>query len=534
MAETVAREDIMRRLTQVILKINDLERFLSAITQMVVEAFAVKWVTLSLLDEATGQYILKASSKSSEEMPEDIEEGKKDNAASWLKERQKVLSRRLVDEFGKQMDPELIEELNKIDTSVSMPLFIDDQLIGVLNLGTKANNRTFTKKDLESLSELAQLFASLIYQAIYHHRLLEQRLHHQNILDNLVSGIVAIDPEDKITVFNRTAEKILGFKAEQVLDKDVRMLQANLAQLLLDTLHTAKPYRREELYVLPENTLIGVSTSQFFDEAGELLGACMVFSSISEVKKKEQVVRRRNLEKYWSSVANSLAHEVKNSIVATKAFTELFPDKHDDAEFRQSLYSMLKRDMEKLDKFSDKVLNFAQAQELVMQPCQITDIMNAAIDSALEEKDIGEVSIEKKYTHDLKPLSGDYHQLKETFLHLVSNALEAMDKKGTLTISIEQEQDSEMLSYNLPQTPRNLPEGEIIVVKIADTGCGILPQHMSLLFDPFYSTKAGKTGLGLAFARKVIERHHGIISAQSKPNKGSTFWVCLPVDPEAK
>ena len=529
MSISVARRNFMRKLAQVILKMDDLDRFLNSLTEMAAEVFEVKWVTLSLLDEASGQYTLKASSPKGEVIGQDRKIANRDSAVSWLRDRQKILSRRLLDEFGSQMAPELRDELNKTDTFVSMPLFVSKRLIGVLNLGAKDSNEHFTKEDLNLLSELEELIAATVNQAVYHHKIAEQRLHHQNILDNLVSGIIAIDPEEKITVFNRAAEKILKFKSEEVLDKDVRILQANLANLLLDTLHKGKPYHREELYVLPENTLIGVSTSQFYDAKGELLGACMVFSNLVEIKKKQRLERRKNLDIYWSNLANSLAHEVKNSIVATKIFTEMFPEKYEDAEFKGNLYSTLKRDMEKLDKFSDKILNFAQSQELIIQSCQIDELIDAAINSALQDKDFGEITFKKKYTENLKPLPGDYHQLKEAFTEVISNALEAMGGKGKLSISITQENNPKMLTHNLPEAIEELPAAEAIVVKITNTGCGILPKDLPYLFDPFFTTKEARSGLGLASARKIIERHRGIIRAESKPGEGSTFWICLPV-----
>ena len=530
----VAKQDFMKKFAQVILKMDDLDKFLSSLTQMVAEAFEVVWATLSLRDEDLGKYILKASSQRMQDVEENIEAARIDDADSWLKERQRILSRRLLDEIGSQMAPELKNELNKPDTFVSMPLFAGEQLIGVLNLGAKADNEDFSKEELELLSELAQLFAPIVERALHHHRIKEQRLHYQNILDNLVSGIVAIDPEDKITVFNRTAERILKYRAEQqVLGKDARILQANLANLLLDTLHKGKSYRREELLILPENTLIGVSTSQFYDARGKLLGACMVFSALSEIKRRERATRQQDLDNYWSNVANSLAQEVKNSIVATKVYAEMFPKKYEDAEFRWNLYSTLRRDMGKLDNFTEKVLNFAQTQQLSMQSCEIDKVVDAAINSALQDRDIGEIAFEKRYSQNLASLKGDYHQLKGAFAQIINNALEAMGKKGTLSISIEEESSPQMLTYNLSEAVvKELPVGSIVVVKITDSGCGISAQDMPHLFDPFFTTKEARTGLGLASARKVIQRHQGAIRAESKSSEGSTFWIVLPISSE--
>lgn len=528
MSTQVIKRDFAKRLAQVVLKMDDLDKFFNSLTEMVVEVFGVAWATLSLLDDS-GEYKLKSSSQHKEYVGENGQASRTGGTPSWLKDRQKVLIQRLLDEFGSRMTPQLREELSQTDTAVSMPLFAGEKLVGVLNLGAKVDSTSLSREDIGTLSEFAQLIASIIDQAVARHTVSEQRLHHQNILDNLVSGIVAIDPEEKITVFNRAAERILKLNSSDVLGQRVHLLQRNLANLLLATLHKGKSFRRQELYVQPENSLIGVSTCQFYDTKGNLLGACMVFSGLSEIKKGEDARRQETLEAYWSNVANTLAHEVKNSIVATKVFTEMFPQKYEDAEFRWTLYSTLKRDMDKLDKFSEKVLNFAQMQDFVLQPCQIDKVMDVAINSVFQEKDVSGISFEKSYDPGLKPLSADYHQLKEAFAQIITNALEVMGKRGKLSISAKQESGPEMLIYDLPEVTKELPAGELVVIKITDTGCGISPEVLPYLFDPFFTTKEGRTGLGLSCARKIVQRHQGLIKVESQPGEGSTFWILLPV-----
>jgi signal transduction histidine kinase len=519
------RGNLSRKLAQAVLQLGDLDAFLNSLLKILADSFGVSRITLSLLDEARGQYRPKAS------FP-------KDNGRSsagiisknnWLQQRQRVVSLRLLDEFGCQMSPELKRELTDPGTFVSLPLFAGEELVAILNLGPKVNRADFSKKDLNIFSELTELLAALIHQAVSHHNLREQKLHQQRILDNLVSGIIAVDPANKITVFNRAAERILKVKSAQVLGKDVHLLQANLVNLLLDTLHKGKSYHREELRVLPENTLIGVSTSQFYGARGRLFGACMIFNNLTVVKKKERASRQENLNAYWSNVASSLANKVKDSIVAAKVFTEMFPQKYDDAEFRWSLYSALKRDMQKLDNFSEKLLNFTRKPQLLIQPCRMDELIDAAVKSALKARGVGKITLEKRYADDITAISGDYHQLQEAFTCIIRNALEVMGKKGKLTISIEEETGPEMLTYSLPEAVNELPAGDIIVVKITDTGYGILPEDLPYLFDPFFTRKEASAGLGLSYARKIVEMHRGTIRAESKAGKGSTFWVCLPV-----
>jgi signal transduction histidine kinase/uncharacterized protein YigA (DUF484 family) len=534
MGAAFSKRELVRKLTQVIFKMDNLEEFLNTLTKMLAEVFEVIWVSVSVFSQAGNRNMIKATYQRQEYVGFKKGVTRADSSAFWFKDRQRLISRRLLDEFGSQINAELKYELNKEDTFISQPLFAGEKLIGVLNLGEKTNNQVFNKDDLTILSEIGELIAGIVNQAVNYCNVSEQKLHHQNILDNLVSGIIAIDPHEKITVFNRAAKKILKLNSDHVLGKDVHILQADLVKLLLDTLHEGASYHREEVYVVPENILIGVSTSQFYNEQGELSGACMVFSGLSEVKKKEKLLRQQNLNAYWANVANSLAHEVKNSITATKAFTEMFPKKYEDEEFRLSLYSTLKRDMEELDRFSEHLLNFAQSQKLFIQPCRIDEIVEEAIASVVEGRDIGEIVVEKRFSQNLQLLPADYHRLKEAFSCIINNALEAMSKKGRLIISIESKANPEELAFDMPELTNELPQAEVIVVKIADTGSGILPQDLPYLFDPFFTTKTGRAGLGLSTARKIIESHQGVINVQSQPNEGSLFCVCLPLEYKGK
>ncbi|MFH1245707.1 MAG: ATP-binding protein [Candidatus Omnitrophota bacterium] len=361
-------------------------------------------------------------------------------------------------------------------------------------------------------------------------------LHHQNILNNLASGIIAINIENKITVFNHSAEKILNFKSEEILGKHVRALSANMADLLLDTLHRDKSYHRKKLYILPDRTLIGLSTSKIYDLNSALLGASMVFNSLSDSKKEKNILRQ-DIDAYWLNIANSMAHGIKNSLVATKVLMEMFLKKHQDSEYRKQLYSVINRDVQKLDNFSEGLLSFAQNRQLIVQPCRIDEILNAAVLDSFKHHPAKEITVEKCYTQ-VPSVPGDYHQLKEAFSAIIENAIEATDKQGKLRISIEQKGKVDITKIsdagfsgiaNNRQLTRQLPTASSILIKITDTGCGIPPQNLPYLFNPFFTTKEGKRGLGLAITQKIIEKHQGHISIESKTGEGTAVLIHLPV-----
>lgn len=362
--------------------------------------------------------------------------------------------------------------------------------------------------------------------------------HHQNILNNLVSGIIVINAEDEIIVFNRAAEQILKSKSAEILGKPVRALSNSLAGPLLDTLHSGKSYHRKRLYVLPEKTLIGLSTSRIYDLDSKLSGAAMVFNSLSRASKQEEMPQQENAA-YWRSIANAMAHGIKNSLVATKVLMEMFPEKHQDSEYRKQLYSAINRDVQKLDEFSEGLLSFAQNKQLTMQICRIDEVANAALADVFNHLPDKEITVEKRYAQ-VPALMGDYQQLKEAFYVIIENAIEAIVKKGKLYISIEIAEVPVRAFSAVPDSgrlPGQFPPGRVsarqaassIIIRIADTGRGIPPENLPDLFNPFFTTKEGKSGLGLCIAQKIIERHRGHIRIESKTGEGTVVMIYLPV-----
>jgi signal transduction histidine kinase len=118
-------------------------------------------------------------------------------------------------------------------------------------------------------------------------------------------------------------------------------------------------------------------------------------------------------------------------------------------------------------------------------------------------------------------VQGDDYQLQQAFVNLLLNALEATGPDGTLTVMTE-------IAAGGGQSPAHLRSSRQIQITIADNGEGIAPEHLDRLFEPFFTTKAEGTGLGLPITRRIIEDHHGTVTVQSRPKKGTTFRIILP------
>jgi signal transduction histidine kinase len=215
----------------------------------------------------------------------------------------------------------------------------------------------------------------------------------------------------------------------------------------------------------------------------------------------------------------SMAHEIKNALVAGKTFVEMLLENHKDTE----LAGTVRRELDRIDSLVSQMLRFSASRETTFGPVRVHELLEHSlrlVQSQLEEKSI---VLERRLSADSDLIKGDQYQLQQAFVNLLLNALEAMGSNGILTIGTE---------ICAPPKPnirlRQRNREKQLRVTFADTGIGIAPENQKSLFEPFYTTKSTGTGLGLSITRGIIEEHGGTITVQSELKKGSKFAILLP------
>jgi len=161
------------------------------------------------------------------------------------------------------------------------------------------------------------------------------------------------------------------------------------------------------------------------------------------------------------------------------------------------------------------LLAFSRQSKITIKNRSIIDIIDKTLDLIAHDLEIKGIQLRKNISPDLPKVQCDFQQIQQALLNLIYNASDAMLDGGTLTITTQRKAGSE----------------RFLDVKVSDTGCGITEEDKEKIFDPFFTTKAeGKgVGLGLSVVYGIITRHNGTIGVESKPGKGSTFTVSLPV-----
>lgn len=439
--------------------------------------------------------------------------------AAFLEREKRTLIR---DEVREDLpDPRLaaaIGELEALGGELAFPVFQDQTVSGIVIVGPKLSGDPYFTEDIDLLSTLVSQAGIAIKNAQLYGEIVLANEFIQNILANMESGVIAIDAEGKVTLFNPAAERMIGQGSEPLRVGSSAALPPAIAQTLAATLEDGSPRLHiESIIPDPSGRLAPVvlNTSPLTDDDGQVLGAVVVFSDLTKLKELEGEKRRSERLAAWSALAAGIAHEIKNPLVAIKTFAELLPERYTDVDFRENFSNVAIKEIERIDALVGRLrgLGAPSVQTFhLLDLRQPIDETLALLAGQLEQK---RISVTKEYDEGLPPVSADPAQLKQLFLNLFMNSFDAMEPGGRLNIRL---------------TTRSGYGQDTVHVEVGDTGKGIPEEMIEKVFNPFVSTKHKGLGLGLAICRGIADSHRATIRAENnRDRRGATLIVEFPV-----
>jgi len=224
----------------------------------------------------------------------------------------------------------------------------------------------------------------------------------------------------------------------------------------------------------------------------------------------EEQLRRADRLSALGELSAGMAHEIRNPLGSIKGAVEILKDDYSPDEAKYEFIQILQKETDRLNTIVQEFLGFARPKHPEFQQVNMNETIESVLMlTAQEARRVG-VGVEKKLDPSIGKRNLDAGLLKQAFLNMVLNAIQAMPHGGRLTVETGLRND-------------------MLEVKIADTGIGIPEENRKKLFSPFFTTKKNGTGLGLAITYRIIENHHGTIDVLSEPGKGTTFTVKIPV-----
>jgi two-component system, NtrC family, sensor kinase len=234
-----------------------------------------------------------------------------------------------------------------------------------------------------------------------------------------------------------------------------------------------------------------------------------------DLKRSKTYIRRADRLASLGTLTAGLAHEIRNPLVAIKTLTQLLPERVDDEEFRNKFLKIASGEVDRISSLVTELLDFARPSDPKLELEEINTILDGMILLVSTETKKKQINIIKSYASDLPPIQIDREQIKQVFLNILLNAIEATSENGKITVKTR--------SFIKPRSKL------YIQIEFTDTGCGIPSEKIEEIFNPFFTTKTSGSGLGLSISHQIVQDHKGYIDVESQLGRGSTFFVNLPV-----
>ena len=340
------------------------------------------------------------------------------------------------------------------------------------------------------------------------------------ILRQLASGVLTVDAWGTVAYLNPAAEQVLGLRTPEARGRPIaEAFPARLGLLrdvVLDTLREGRPRNRVELTARSAAGVelsLGVTTNLLRHE-GALTGVVAVFQDLTEVREMERRARRNQTLAEVGALAAGIAHELRNGLKPISGSVEYLQRELRPEGENAVLMGLIVRECGRLNRFVSDLLSYARERDLVVESVDLAEHL-AELREGLrrDPRCTGDIRLAFEPPDADVRLPGDREQLRQVWLNLVNNALDSMaGHGGTLTV-------------------RWRPEGEHgAVVEFVDQGGGIPSDVLPRVGEPFFTTKEGGTGLGVAIAQRIVERHGGRLSFESAPDRGTVARVTLPAE----
>ena len=401
-------------------------------------------------------------------------------------------------------------------------------LKGIVLLGRRLSGRIYGATEQRALQVLCNQLAVGLDNADLYTQVKDSAIYNDILLDSIVSGIIAANKEGRVSVCNREALRTLRLQPEDVLHQPIEKLPPALAQALRTTLEAGNGMRNIETRIAVPGTddmPVRYSTARFNSHTGKQLGALLVLEDLTAFKKLENQVRRTDRLASIGTLSAGMAHEIKNPLVTLKTFTQLLPERYQDADFRDTFSSLVGQEVKRIDSIVNQLLRFARPAKPSLHPMHVNEVLDNTLRLVHQQLKQKNIQLTREYNAPSYLIHGDNDLMLQAFHNFFLNAIDSMEAGGTLTVRTEHIE----LETNQITLDGTLATETTLRIAVRDTGHGIKPEDIPHVFDPFFTTKSSGTGLGLSVSHGIITEHKGMIDVESEVAKGATFYIFFPV-----
>ncbi len=422
-----------------------------------------------------------------------------------------------------------IRDIGKSNSFIFVPLKAKEEIIGIMGADKSLSEGKITELDINSLQILANQASRVIENTKLYQELIRQRNFVENILKFMPNAVLTIDDKGKILSANETVKnifeidhsKIIGEKVEKAFEKFHPFVD-EIKRFLHDG--SSGLFFAIKQKINDEEKILEITTSDIYSDSGKSSGFILIIADITEKTQREEHMQEMERLVLLGKFAAGIAHEIRNPLTGISLFMDDLHDKVVHDKEISKVIELALSEVERLENLVNELLEYANPSRGNYALTDIHETINSTLMLVRHQFEKMNIETETEYDESLEKFVFDKEKIKQAFLNLFINAMQAMKNGGKLKISTTRLKKNIFLHHATATVNFN----EVVKITISDTGPGIDPESISKVFEPFYTTKKGGTGLGLSITQTIISEHQGKILVFNKLEGGASFVIYLP------
>jgi PAS domain S-box-containing protein len=390
------------------------------------------------------------------------------------------------------------------------PLASGRHFFGVMEFARRNPSRGFTQRDMTIADGIARQTAVAIERA----RLVEESRRLVRAVESTEEAVLITDAQRRVIFANVAFMRMLGYQRDEVIGRDVLEIAGDLPEALEHFQETLlrRSWRGETVVRRKDGTAIPIllNASLIRDADGQVQGAVAILDDISEEKRFQEQMQRADRLAAVGETAAGIAHEINNALAAILGQTDT-DEVRGEAELRHAL-ERVDAQARRIADIVRGVLGFARPRAPLPVALDLAELAAKTLELVQHDVSRNNIQLETVFADRLPAALGDPQQLQQVLLNLFSNAIQAMAGG----------------SHNLLRVEVRA-EANHVALRVVDHGQGIAADVLPRIFDPFFSTKAEGSGLGLSVSYAIARAHGGDLQVESELGRGSTFTLSVPI-----
>ena len=423
------------------------------------------------------------------------------------------------------------ETIARLDLNYYIPCRAQQKTVAVLGLGKTAKGDYLSSEDIELLETLGgylgiaiqngRLYASLQQKVAEYERLKD---FNENIVESINVGIMALDMEDRIESWNAQMEVMYALPRWQTLTQPVRTI---FPPEFVEEFYRVRQnpginnlYKFRMQTPAGETRTVNVAIAPLVTRKFEVIGRLVIMDDITERVELESQLSQADKLSSIGLLAAGVAHEVNTPLAVISSYTQMLAKQLQGDPQKSGLLEKITRQTFRASEIVNNLLNFSRTSGTEFADVDINKIITDTLALLEHQFKTAKIQVQSDLTHGISWIQGNPGRLQQVFLNLFLNAKDAMPGGGKLNVATS--------------------NGDMVSVRVTDTGSGIAPEHIQRIYDPFFTTKTAPkegqnrgTGLGLSVTYGIIQEHAGKIRVESNPGAGTTFALDFPVSRKA-